>query len=63
MQEKLKRQVLPLFGGYLLPFDQPYSDIITKVQKGGLVIAADGYIASSAAANIFAVGTRDTRPF
>lgn len=66
--ENLERRVLPLFAGRVLPFDLPctqtYAELIAKAQKAGLVFAAtDGFIAATAAANGFAVATRDTSPF
>lgn len=68
LQESLERRVLPLFAGRVIPFDlsctQTYAEIIAKAQKAGLAIAAiDGFIAATAAANGFAVATRDTSPF
>lgn len=66
--ESLERRVLPLFTGRVLPFDLPctqtYAELIAKAQKAGLAIAAsDGFIAATAAANGFAVATRDTSPY
>lgn len=66
--ENLVRRVLPLFAGRVLPFDLPctqtYAELIAKAQKAGLVFAAtDGFIAATAAANGFAVATRDISPF
>lgn len=66
--ENLERRVLPLFAGRVLPFDLPctqtYAELIAKAQKAGLVFAAtDGFIAATAAANGFAVATRDISPF
>ena len=66
--ENLERRVLPLFAGRVLPFDLPctqtYAELIAKAQKAGLAIAAaDCFIAATAAANGFAVATRDTSPF
>lgn len=68
LQENLEKRVLPLFTGRILPFDlactQAYSQLLTKARAAGHAIAtADGYIASIAAANQFAVATRDTGPF
>ena len=66
--ENLERRVLPLFAGRVLPFDLPctqtYAELIAKAQKAGLaIVAADGFIAATAAANGLAVATRDTSPF
>ncbi|MGC4397508.1 type II toxin-antitoxin system VapC family toxin [Hydrogenophaga sp. T2] len=68
LRDNLETRVLPLFAGRILPFDlactQAYADLMTKARSSGLAIAsADGYIAAIAAANGFAVATRDTSPF
>lgn len=68
LQENLEERVLPLFVGRVLSFDlactQAYADSMARARKAGLSIAAaDGYIAAIAAANGFAVATRDTSPF
>jgi predicted nucleic acid-binding protein len=68
LQENLEKRVLPLFTGRVLSFDlactQAYAQLLTKARAAGLAIAtADGYISSIAAANQFAVATRDTGPF
>lgn len=68
LQENLEKRVLPLFAGRVLPFDlactQAYAALMAKARGAGLSVAtADGYIAAIAAANGFAVATRDTSPF
>lgn len=68
LQENLEKRVLPLFAGRVLSFDlactQAYAALTSKARNAGLAVAtADGYIAAIAAANGFAVATRDTRPF
>jgi predicted nucleic acid-binding protein len=68
LHESLEKRVLPLFTGRVLPFDlactQAYAKLMAKARRAGLAIAAaDGYIAAMAAANGFAVATRDTSPF
>jgi predicted nucleic acid-binding protein len=68
LHENLEKRVLPLFAGRVLPFDlactQAYATLMAKARTDGLAIAtADGYIAAIAAANGFAVATRDTSPF
>ncbi len=68
LQENLETRVLPLFAGRVLPFDlactQAYAALIAKARVTGLAIAAaDGYLSAIAAANGFAVATRDTGPF
>lgn len=68
LQENLEKRVLPLFAGRVLPLDQActpaYAGLMAKARTAGMAIAtADGYIAAIAAANGFAVATRDTVPF
>ena len=68
LHENLEKRVLPLFAGRVLPFDlactQAYAALMAKARTAGLAVAtADGYIAAIAAANGFAVATRDTGPF
>ena len=68
LQESLEKRVLPLFAGRVLPFDlactQAYAALMAKARSAGLAVAtADGVVAAIAAANGFAVATRDTRPF
>lgn len=68
LQENLEKRVLPLFAGRVLPFDlactQAYATLMARARSAGLAVAtADGYIAAIAAANGFAVATRDTKPF
>ena len=68
LQQNLEKRVLPLFAGRVLPFDlactQAYAELMARARTVGLAIAtADGYIAAIAAANGFAVASRDTGPF
>ncbi|MBA3597762.1 MAG: type II toxin-antitoxin system VapC family toxin [Methylibium sp.] len=68
LQQGLEKRVLPLFAGRVLPFDlactQAYAALLARARTAGLAIAsADGYIAAIAAANGFAVATRDTGSF
>ena len=68
LSESLEKRVLPMFAGRVLPFDlactNAYAALTAKAKTGGLsVSAADGYIAAIAAANGFAVATRDVTPF
>lgn len=68
LNDSLERRVLPLFVGRIVPFDlactNAYAGLMAKTRAAGVAIAtADGYIAASAAANGFAVATRDTVPF
>lgn len=68
LQDNLEKRVLPLFAGRVLPFDlactQSYAKLMVKARSAGLCIGtADGYTAAIAAANGFAVATRDTSPF
>ena len=66
--QNLEKRVLPLFAGRVLPFDlactQAYAELMARARAAGLAVAAtDGYIAAIAAANGFAVATRDTGAF
>jgi len=68
LHDSLESRVLPLFVGRVIPFDmvctKAYAQLMAKARAAGLAVgAADGYIAASAAANGFAVATRDTGPF
>ena len=68
LAQSLDKRLLPLFAGRVLPFDlgctAAYAELLAKMRADGLAIStADGYIAAIAAANGFAVATRDTRPF
>ena len=68
LQESLEKRVLPLFTGRVLSFDHvcthAYAALIAKARSAGVAVAtADGYIAAIAAANGFAVATRDISPF
>jgi predicted nucleic acid-binding protein len=67
-QDRLEREVLPIFTGRILPFDldasQAYADLMAHAIVAGKAISkADGYIAGIAVAHGFAVATRDTSPF
>ena len=64
----LEQQVLPLFAGRILPFDeqasQAYATLRANARTAGRAIAtADGYIAAIAVTHGLAVATRDTSPF
>ena len=68
LRQNLEKRVLPLFAGRVLPFDlactAAYAELIAKARAAGLTVATtDGYIAAIAAANGFAVATRDTGAF
>jgi len=65
---RLEQQVLPLFIGRILPFDeqasQAYATLRACARSAGQAIAtADGYIAAIAVTHGFVVATRDTSPF
>ncbi|CAH2407765.1 type II toxin-antitoxin system VapC family toxin [Mesorhizobium escarrei] len=64
LNERLEREVLPLFTGRVLPFDldasQAYAELAANAKAVG---KADGYIAATAAARGFMIATRDTSPF
>ena len=64
----LEQQVLPLFAGRILLFDeqasQAYATLRARARTAGQAIATvDGYIAAIAVTHGFAVATRDTSPF
>ncbi len=68
LHENLEKRVLPLFAGRVLPFDlactQAYAALKVKARVSGVAIAtADDYMAAIAAANGFAVATRDAALF
>ncbi len=68
LRRRLEEEVLVLFGDRVLPFDLPASDSFAKLMsqaraKGATIARTDGWIAAIAAANGFAVATRDTAPF
>lgn len=67
-QDRLEREVLPVFTGRVLAFDldasQAYADLMAQAKAAGKAIGrADGYIAATAAARGLMVATRDTSPF
>ncbi|SMC30958.1 type II toxin-antitoxin system VapC family toxin [Polynucleobacter kasalickyi] len=68
LHSTFEQRVLPLFSERILPFNEAasqfYAILRSRARASGLAIAtADGYIAAIAAANNFAVATRDTSPF
>ena len=67
-QERLEREVLPIFAGRVLAFDldtsNTYAELMARARADGKAIAqADGYIAATAAERGFMVATRDISPF
>lgn len=61
-------ELLALFPGRILPFDQDsarrYAEMAVAARRKGRALAmADGYIAASAASRGFSVATRNTRDF
>lgn len=67
-QDRLEREVLPVFTGRVLSFDmdtsQAYAQLMAQAKEAGKAIGkADGYIAATAAARGMIVATRDTSPF
>lgn len=68
LHTRFEQQVLPLFAGRILAFDEQASITYAALRAharaaGQAVAAADGYIAAIAAAHGFAIATRDTSPF
>ena len=67
-EERLEREVLPVFAGRVLAFDldtsKTYAELMARARAEGKAIAqADGYIAATAATHGLIVATRDTSPF
>jgi predicted nucleic acid-binding protein len=67
-QDRLEREVLPVFTGRVLSFDldasQAYAQLMARAKEAGKAIGkAAGYIAATAAARGLMVATRDTSPF
>lgn len=67
-QDRLEREVLPIFTGRVLPFDlsasQSYAELMAKARSAGKAISkADGYIAATAASRALMVASRDVAPF
>ena len=66
LYSSLEQQVLPLFAGRILPFDEQASQSYATLRArnaGQAIATADGYIAAIAMTHGFAVATRDTSPF
>lgn len=68
LDDRLERQVLPLFSGRVLPFDieasRAYAGIMARARAAGRTIGlADGYIAATAMTRGLSVATRDVGPF
>ncbi len=67
-QERLEKEVLPIFTDRVLPFDldasQAYAELMARTRTGGKAIGkADGYIAATSITCGLMVATRDTGPF
>ncbi|MBI3147300.1 MAG: type II toxin-antitoxin system VapC family toxin [Betaproteobacteria bacterium] len=67
-QDRLEREVLPVFAGRVLPFDldaaQAFATLMARAKAAGKAICqADGYIAATAAARALTVAARDVAPF
>ena len=63
-QERLEKDVLPIFTDCVLPFDlddsQAYAELMARTRTGGKAIGkADGYIAATAIVYGLMVATRD----
>jgi len=68
LNERLERDLLPIFTGRVLPFDLQaslaYAELMSKAKLAGQSInMADGYIAAIAAARGLSVASRDVTPF
>jgi len=67
-QERLEKEVLPVFSGRVMLFDlnasQTYADLMARAKANGKAIGkAVGYIAATAIASGFLVASRDIGPF
>jgi hypothetical protein len=68
LKEKFEGEVLPLFRGRILAFDQTctlaYAEIYALNRRRGVAVSlADALVASTAASHVMSVATRDTTPF
>jgi predicted nucleic acid-binding protein len=68
LRAALEERIFSLFGSRILAFDTAAADAYAVIRArartaGKTTGASDGYIAATAAANGFAVATRDTGPF
>lgn len=68
LHDYLEKNLLPSFIGRVLPFDlactNAYAQVLVAARRAGSgITTADALIAAVAAANGFAVATRDTSPF
>ncbi len=68
LQRRLEEEVIPLFEGRVLTFDdrasRAYAEVRARARAAGKAIGtADAYIAAVAVAHGFVVATRDTSPF
>jgi predicted nucleic acid-binding protein len=68
LHERVEGDLLPVFGGRVLPFDlaasQTYAELMSKARTAGQAInLADAYSAAIAAARGLCVATRDVAPF
>jgi toxin FitB len=68
LRAALEERIFSLFGSRILAFDtaaaEAYAVIRARARAAGKTIGASGsYLAATAAANGFAVATRDTGPF
>ena len=68
LADRFERDVLPVFRGRVLPFDEPatrsYADLRSSVRERGSQIGDfDALIAAIAASRRLHVATRDTTPF
>lgn len=68
LAERFEDEVLPLFAGRIISFDEPathaYATLRTQMRKAGQAIGDfDSLIASIATTHRFGVATRDVAPF
>lgn len=68
VQEQLNSQIMPLFRGRILAFDEKAAEAFAQLRaaaarNGKAIGEIDGLIAATAQANGLSVATRDTAPF
>jgi len=68
LETALETQVLPLFAGHVLPFDEAAARSFARLYSQALAAGhtlglADAYIAAIAVSRGFAIATRDVAPF
>ncbi|WP_152365400.1 type II toxin-antitoxin system VapC family toxin [Microlunatus speluncae] len=68
LADRFEQEVMPMFAGRLLSFDEPSTVHYARLRayaraRGHAIATTDGYIAAIAATHDFGVATRDVAPF